>query len=284
MPILDEHVEKMQHNNMPIAQKRNILTVAVLDLINSLKSWRLWSLLGWIEIRQRYARSKIGPFWLTISMGVMVATIGVVYGGLFGENLSDYLPSLSIGMVSWYFFAGVINEGSLSFIASAQYIRQVPTPRLIYTLQSSWRNGVIFAHNFIIIIIVLSIFGVPNWLTVPYFFLGLGLLILNALWMAIVSGVLSARFRDLPQIVSSVMLVAFYITPIMFRGKMLSEKHPWLIKYNPFAYLIEGVREPLMGQIPDLHIWLVSGTMAASGWVLALLLLGRYHSRIPYWI
>ncbi|MBW4048622.1 MAG: ABC transporter permease, partial [Proteobacteria bacterium] len=62
------------------------LRTASLDLLASLKSWRLWSLLGWLEIRQRYARSKLGPFWLTISMGVLVASLGVVYGTLFGQN------------------------------------------------------------------------------------------------------------------------------------------------------------------------------------------------------
>ncbi|MBN8744573.1 MAG: ABC transporter permease, partial [Thiomonas arsenitoxydans] len=71
------------------------LRIALNDLTRSIFAWRLWSLLGWLEIRQRYARSKLGPFWLTISMGVLVGTMGVVYGSLFGVKLADYLPMLA---------------------------------------------------------------------------------------------------------------------------------------------------------------------------------------------
>ncbi|MDE2153978.1 MAG: ABC transporter permease, partial [Betaproteobacteria bacterium] len=61
--------------------------IAINDLFASLRSWRLWTLLGWLEIRQRYARSKLGPFWLTISMGVLVGTLGLIYGTLLGKPL-----------------------------------------------------------------------------------------------------------------------------------------------------------------------------------------------------
>ena len=50
------------------------------DFSSALERWRLWSLLGWLDIRQRYARSALGPFWITLSMGVMVGSLGLVYG------------------------------------------------------------------------------------------------------------------------------------------------------------------------------------------------------------
>ena len=77
----------------------------ITDLKASLASWRLWTLLGWLEVRQRYARSRVGPFWLTISMGVMIASIGIVYGTLFGQKMTEYLPFLAISLVMWTFFA-----------------------------------------------------------------------------------------------------------------------------------------------------------------------------------
>src|SRR5476651_1306074 len=51
-------------------------------------------MLGWQDIKQRYKRSKVGPFWLTISMGVMIATIGLVFGNLFSSPMADFLPFL----------------------------------------------------------------------------------------------------------------------------------------------------------------------------------------------
>src|SRR5690606_23069046 len=111
-----------------------MFTAALQDLGASLAAWRLWSLLGWLEIRQRYARSKLGPFWLTISMGVIVGSIGLVYGTLFNQSLSDYLPMMGVGLVFWGLLTGIINESCMAYINSAGYIRQTSTPKLLFML------------------------------------------------------------------------------------------------------------------------------------------------------
>lgn len=258
--------------------------LAIGDLLGSLRAWRLWSLLGWLEIRQRYARSKLGPFWLTVSMGVLVGALGVVYGALFGQKLSNYLPMVAIGLVTWALFSSMVNEGSMAYINSSSYIRQVKTPRLVYVLQVGWRNLVIFAHNFVIVAGVLAIFGVKSWLTLPLVLPGLVLLLANALWMAMIAGLLSARFRDFPQIIAALLQVAFYVTPILFHGEMLSQQHRWIVTYNPLAYLIDVVRQPLVGTAPSALTWVIATVMALMGWVVALWLTGRYHKRIPYWV
>ncbi|MCK9366928.1 MAG: ABC transporter permease [Metallibacterium scheffleri] len=259
------------------------LRTATADLNASLKSWRLWSLLGWIEIRQRYARSKLGPFWLTISMGVVIGAIGLVFGALLGQNMDTYLPMLSTGMVMWTLMSTIITEGCNAYINSAQYIRQVHTPRLIYLFQAMWRNFIIFLHNFVIVLIVLGIYGVKSWETVPLFLLGLIVLLLNAVWMAMVVGLFSARFRDLPQIVTAFMQMMYFVTPIMFAASAL-KKHEWIVTLNPFAYLIDLARQPLLGEWPTPLTWEVALGMTVVGWVFALALTGHYHKRIPYWL
>lgn len=260
-----------------------MLNSILTDLRASIASWRLWTLLGWLEVRQRYARSRVGPFWLTISMGVMIASIGVVYGTLFGQKMTDYLPFLSISLVMWTFFSQTVIEGSTAYINSATYIRQASTPKLIYMLQVVWRNLVILAHNFVIIVLLLAVFGVKSWETLPIFIPALLLYILNAQWIVMVVGLLSARFRDLPQIVASVMQIAFYITPIIYRPNALA-RFSLIVDLNPLAHLIDLVRAPLIGQVPSAMTWAVAIGMAVLGWLLALLLTGRYLKRIPYWV
>jgi len=253
------------------------------DLKQSVVAYRLWTLLGWLEIRQRYARSRVGPFWLTISMGVMIASIGIVYGTLFGQKMSDYLPFLSISLVMWTMFAQTVQEGSLAYINGGTYIRQAATPKLIYIFQVVWRNLVILAHNFIIVIVLLFVFGVKNWEALPVFVPALLLYLLNALWIAMIAGLLSARFRDLPQIISALIQIAFYVTPIIYRPNALT-RFSFIVACNPLAYLIELVRAPLTGQFPSLLTWAVSIGMAIVGWAVALVTTGRYLKRIPYWV
>ena len=260
------------------------MSVALTDLLESLRAWRLWTLLGWLEIRQRYSRSKLGPFWLTISMGVLVGTMGVIYGTLFGQRLREYLPMVAIGIVCWGLFSGIVNEGCNAYISSSNYIRQIRTPRLIYILQVAWRNLVIFVHNFVIVLLVLVIFGVRSWEILLLFLPALALFVLNAVWIAAFVGLIAARFRDFPQIIAALLQVAFYVTPILFSGQMLAGKHHWIVEFNPLAYLMELVRQPLLGGVPDVRIWAVASVMAVVGWALALATTGRYHRRIPYWV
>ncbi|AOK66853.1 ABC transporter permease [Burkholderia multivorans] len=260
-----------------------MLTLSLADLKKSITAWRLWTLLGWLEIRQRYARSRLGPFWLTISMGVMITSLGVVYGTLFGQKINEYLPFLAASIVLWGLFSTTIVEGSVAYISSAPYIRQMATPKLIYILQVVWRNLIVLAHNFVIVVALLAIFGVKRWDTLPVFIPALAVYVLNAMWAAMMVGLLSARFRDLPQIVSALLQVAFYVTPIIFRPDALN-RFSFIVEWNPLAYLIDLVRGPLIGQMPSELTWAVTVGMAAVGWPLALLMTGRYLKRIPYWV
>ncbi|KNH05345.1 O-antigen export system permease protein RfbD [Candidatus Burkholderia brachyanthoides] len=257
--------------------------VAISDLRESLVQWRLWMLLGWLEIRQRYARSRIGPFWLTISTSVMVTSIGLVYGTLFGQDMHDYLPFLAVSLVFWSMFSAVVSEGAQAYISSATYIRQIRTSRTVFILQVLWRNTVILAHNFLIVIALLLIFGTRDPRTLPLFIPGFVLFVLNAAWIAMLVALVSARFRDLPQIVAVLLQVAFYVTPIIYKPTSLN-RFSWIVEFNPLAYIIELVRGSLVGTVPSLLTWAVGAGVAVVGWLIALYFTGRYERRIPYWV
>src|SRR5450631_1400576 len=69
---------------------------AMADVAAGLRLWRLAWALGWLDIRLRYRGSMLGPFWLTISTGVMVGSLGFLYAALFNMSLRDYLPFLAL--------------------------------------------------------------------------------------------------------------------------------------------------------------------------------------------
>ncbi|WNC89262.1 ABC transporter permease [Paraburkholderia sp. FT54] len=256
---------------------------AINDLCASLIRWRLWMLLGWLEIRQRYARSRIGPFWLTISTAVMITSIGLVYGTLFGQKMGEYLPFLAVSIIFWTMFSQIVTEGTLAYISSATYIRQIATPRTVFILQAVWRNIIIFAHNLLIVIGMLVIFGVKDYQALLLFFPGFVLFLLNATWIAMVVALVSARFRDLPQIIAAMIQVAFYVTPIIYKPSSLT-RFKWVVDYNPLTYMMSLVRDPLTGNFPSEVTWAVGIGLALVGWSFALFVTGRYAKRIPYWV
>ncbi len=271
------------HTDSGLKSANGHLSDGIRDLRESLGRWRLWLLLGWIEIRQRYARSLLGPFWLTISTGTMILAIGVVFGVLLHQPMQQYLPMLGIGVITWTLISTIINEGATAYISAATYMRQINTPKLLYIFQVTWRNFIIFLHNFAIVILLMAVFGVRQFGAIPLVIPGLILLVLNAMWMAAIVALLSTRYRDVPQIIGSVMLVCFYVTPVMYSRSML-KSHAYLLLYNPFSYLLSDVRRPLLGLYPTPRDWIVPVVMALAGWFFALVLNGRYHRRLAYWL
>src|SRR5262249_35264543 len=156
-----------------------------------------------------YTRSIIGPFWLTLSMAILVGGLGFLYGKLFVVPLDNYLPYLAAGFVIWSFISTCLNDGCCTFFLSASAIKQLAAPLSIYAYRVVWRNLIVFLHNAVIYIVVAAIFGIwPGWTNLLLVFIALAVLCVNGLWVSLLLGVFSTRFRDIPSIVSSLIQVA----------------------------------------------------------------------------
>lgn len=258
--------------------------LAILDVIEGARAWRLWGLLGWQDIRQRYRRSKLGPFWVTISMGAMVGGMAMFYPALFHTGVPDYIPFLALGFIVWGLIGSLVTESCSAFIEAESIIKQVQLPLSLYVYRVVWRNLIIFAHNIVIFVVVAIFFRIwPGWLdllALP----GLFLICLNGVWIGILAGLVSARFRDVPQIVASVMQIAFFLTPIIWQPKSLPGGGSLLLDLNPFYYFLELVRQPLLGHELTLYAWLMVLATTLCGWTAAFLMYRRYRRRIAYWL
>lgn len=256
---------------------------AIADMIEGLKLWELWCSLGWHDIRQRYRRSIVGPFWLTLSMGIMVGGLAYLYAGLFGQNVESYLPYVATGIIIFSMISSLAAEGSAVFIGSATLILQLRAPLSIYVYQMLWRNLLIFAHNISIYALILLFVKIDLGWNFFLAFVGLFLVLLLGFWAGLTLGALSARFRDVPLIVGSVMQVAFFLTPIFWTPGSLPNR-ALFVHLNPFYYLIEVIRMPLLGKTPPLDIWLVVIGFNVVGAIVATLFYARYRGRIAYWV
>ena len=256
--------------------------LALRDVVEGACAFRLWGMLGWQDVRQRYRRSTLGPFWLTISMGALVGGLGVLYAGLFRMDVADYLPFVAAGLIIWGLLSGLITEGCAAFIGAEGIIKQVSLPLSVHVYRVVWRNLIVFAHNVAIYVAAAVIFSIqPGWtglLVLP----GLALLCLNGVWMGLLFGLVSARFRDVPQIVASVVQVAFFLTPIIWKPELLPDR-AFVLDLNPFFHLVELVRAPSLGQAPGLVSWFAAAGITLGGWLVTLLMYRRYRWRIAYW-
>lgn len=255
------------------------------DLVSTLKSFHVVRVMGGQDIRQRYKRSRLGPFWITISMAVMITTMGLVFANLFKTPLHDFLPYLTLGLIIWGFLSGCITEGCDALISAEGIIKQLPVPLHVHVLRVVWKNFIIFMHN--IVIFPLVLFAVSkgiNWhvlLVIPGFIL----LALNISWLLMVMSLICARFRDMTQIILSIMQVIFYLTPVIWMPKLLTHKiGVMLLNFNPFYHLMEVVRAPLLGEVPSVTTYWIVAIMAVAGIAFSTLMTSKFKYRVPYWV
>jgi lipopolysaccharide transport system permease protein len=259
-------------------------TRAWADIAGGIAQVPIWGILGWQDIRQRYRRSVLGPFWLTISTGVMISAIAFVYAKLFNQTLEQYIPFVAAGLIVWSLILSIVNEACNVFIAAEGIIKQVRLPLTVHVCRMVWRNFNIFFHNAVILCLIYFFYGQGlrwNIVAVP---LGLAVIGLHGVWLGIVFGIFCTRFCDVPLIISNIMQVVFFVSPIMWRPKVLGADRSWIADYNPVYHLIELIRAPFLSEAIPVLSWVVSISTGVLGMVIALLVLKRYRHRVAYWL
>jgi ABC-type polysaccharide/polyol phosphate export permease len=261
---------------------------AIQDFQSSVRDhWRVWINLGIRDIRARYRRTVIGPFWTVLSSFIMIIALGLVYALLWKVEIREFLPYFCAGYITWILFTTNINESCSAFINSEAIIKSLSLPYLIHILRVIWRNLLVFAHNLVVYAVVLIFFNIwPGWalLWVP---IALLLLSLNVLWIGVVVAVLGARFRDLIQIVASILQVLFFVTPIFWPVDKLNEAPAakFILSDANLAYhLVEIVRAPLSGRDPPSLTVAIMICSAIAGNLLGMMFFNRLRSRIAYWL
>jgi ABC-type polysaccharide/polyol phosphate export permease len=256
---------------------------AFADILNGARLYELWVRLAFHDIRQRFRRSVLGPFWLTLSMGVMVATLGFVFSALFQQDIAKTLPYIATGIIFWGLLTGCITEGTTVFISAESDIRNLPMPLSVHFYRMMARNVMIWCFNMAIYLVMVVWFEfVPGWNGLM-FIPGFILFLINAAWMSLAVGVLSTRYRDVPQVIVNAIQVVFFLTPIFWSPESLPSR-PAFVTLNPFYHLIEIVRAPLLGAVVPAVSWGLCIGMAVAGLAFALWLYRRAHARVAYWV
>jgi lipopolysaccharide transport system permease protein len=257
---------------------------ALADVAGGIRLWRLAWALGWLDIRLRYRGSMLGPFWLTISTGVMVGALGLLYSTLFKINLRDYLPFLALSQVLWGFLAALVSEACTTFTDAEGVIRSVRMPFFVFSMRALIRNAIALAHNIVVIVVVFAIFamwpGPGSLMAIP----GLAIWVADGLALTLLLGAFCARFRDIQPIVNSVMQIAFFMTPVIWKPDQLSAVAIERLALNPFFDLLEVVRGPILGTHVAATTWAgaigYSVVICAISWAFFV----RARGRITFWI
>ncbi|WP_324947574.1 ABC transporter permease [Phenylobacterium sp.] len=242
-----------------------------------------WSL-AWHDVVSRYRGSILGPLWITLSMGLMVLGIGLLWGELFRVPLQQFMPFVALGIVFFGTVTTTINEGCDTFVQASGMLSQTSLPMFTFIWRTVLRNLINLGHHIVIVLAVLVYYGFWRVANYPVALLGLFFLIVNVAWVSMLVAIISARFRDIPQIVASITQAAAIMTPVFWLPDRIPPRYHLILDANPFYHLLQGVRAPLMGVGVEPHTFAFLAGMAVVGWVVVFVLFANTRRRIVHYL
>jgi lipopolysaccharide transport system permease protein len=260
-------------------------TRALEDVSAGIAGYAAWGLLALQDIKQRYRRSVLGPFWITISTAVMVGSLGFVYARLFKQPLENYLLFIGVSLVAWGLISSLINDACTCLTDAQHLIKQVRLPLTVHVCRMVFRNLLVFGHNAVIVLVLYLLYGqgaVGQLLLLP---LAVAVYAVNGLAVGLLLGILCARYRDIPPITANIVQVFFFITPIMWPPSLLEAGGlTWMAQFNPMHHYIQIARSPMVGEAFPAESWSVVGLLTAAAMIAAVFFLRRYRHRVAYWL
>lgn len=273
------------HGYAPLdASVRRQAAAAAGDLSEGLRRWRLWSYLAAENVKNQYRRTTIGPWWLTLQTLAFVVGLAVLFGSIFHQRQQDFLPYVACGFIAFTLLSGITRAAAQVFVDTSASIVSNRQPLSALVLQAVAVEGLIFLHN-LVIVAGLAVFG---YLTVgPQTLLvlpAIALIVLNGVALGLWLGPMVARFRDVGPLIASILQMMMFFTPIFWRADNLTDNaRQALLIANPFAYLLDAFRGPLLGEA-TVGAFVGAAAVTMINIVLAAVTFTRTRSRIPYWV
>lgn len=235
-------------------------TVAPVTVIRPPKRWvpinlrELWEyrqllyFLTWRDLKVRYRQTVVGFAWAVIQPLFMMVVFSLFFGTL-AKVPSEGIPYPLFNfaaLLPWTFFASSVTQSSNILIKDANLLRKIYFPRLLMPLAATLSPLVDFAIAFIILLGMMFYFGyMPGirMLALPIF-IGLGFIFAlgSGLWLS----ALSAKYRDIPQIVPFLIQLGLFVSPVVYSSNLLPQRFQAVYGLNPMAGVIEGSRWALL--------------------------------------
>ncbi|MBM7416819.1 MULTISPECIES: ABC transporter permease [Nocardiaceae] len=288
-PAIDSNTGDSNSGDAPASDSQTFRR-AVRDLRQGYAQRELWLSLGWQDIKQRYRRSVIGPFWITIATGVQAVAMGLLYSVLLDIDLKSFLPHVTVGLIIWNLISASILEGADVFVANEGLIKQLPSALSVHIYRLVWRQVLLLGHNMLIYLIMLAVFRPELHWTIVMAIPALALIVVNMVWASLLFGIIATRYRDLSPILGSIVQLLFFMTPIVWTTANLEKMggaaadRARLVEINPLFHYLDILRAPLIGEDQQAYHWYIVLAFTAVGLAVTMVAMRTFRARVPYWV
>lgn len=258
---------------------------ALKDIIDGTKSYRLWVYMALTDIRRRYRRTILGPFWATISLSIFIGSMSFLFSYLWKTDIASFLPFFASGFIFWVFISTIIQESCNAFVSMESLLKQISFPYFTFAWVVLVRNLFVLAHHSLVFLLIMLFLKVPVNFNTFLFIPGILLISITSLWVSLLIGLICTRYRDLQQVIQSLLQISMFVTPIFWAPSQLSGARAIVcLDSNPLYHFINIVRSPLLGQAPELKSWVVTGLITILGSLFTMSFFAKYRNRLIFWL
>lgn len=238
-----------------------------------------------MEVKARYKRTLIGPFWTSLSMGIFIVSFSLIGSKLWKNDVASFMPFFCAGYLVWVLISTIITESRTIFIVNRDILLSTPVPLSIFVFELVIRNLIVFTHHLLVYALVLAFCGYnPGW-HVVFMIPGLAIIFTASFLFSVIWSIACTRYQDLSQLSQNLLQIIFFLTPIMWPVEQLSgDGRHWIADINPAYHFIEIMRAPMLGHLPSALNYQVTIGTCVIFLVLALHSFSKFKHRIVFWI
>lgn len=224
--------------------------------------------------------------WLLIPPVIYVGGVGYYFSKLQGISPADFIPHLGLGYLLFRFLMTIIMESASVLPANSSFILDGHARLTDFVLRVIAKGIFYLGVSIPVIIVALAIspqLQVAGFITVIP---ALVLVVVNVLWMGVIISLFGARFPDINELMSSIFIFGFILTPILWMASAapVGTIHGTFMRVNPLFHMIEIVRAPLLGEHIELFTYVYMVAMTISGWTITAWIFKRYSRFVPLWV
>lgn len=252
------------------------------SLLRPMQKPKIWFYLAYVSIVNEYRRTMLGPIWILLNLIIFALSIGVVYSGLFSIDYFDYIAFMTTSMVGWMWASGILTSSGMVYIANSGILLDHPTDKAYLIWAHAVNQFIIFVHQLPFIFLFYLFGEIP--LNANLFFILPSLLIIFTINIgtAAILSIAVTRYRDLQKILTNLVVIIMVTTPIFWKPEMVTGGKELIYKLNPFYYIVEIIRSPLLGKFPGMFNYTVTIAIAAITLLIGCYMHKKYSRSIVF--
>ena len=237
------------------------------------------------ELKVRYRRSALGFTWTMLQPLLMMLVLQVVFSALFRFQLANYPVYAMAGILFWNFFSQSVVSSMNSLRGNALLLKKVPVPKAVFPIATVASGVINLVFALVPLLLILVITGHP--LTPSLLFLPVAILLaaLFTLGAGLLLSPLSIFFNDIVEMITVILSVLMYLTPIFYPKEIVPAKMRWIVRFNPLRSILEVFRDPIYyGKVPPLSHLTVSCLIVLVALTVGAWAFRKSSDRIPFYI